>query len=252
MTVPQPTAPKHRRRWYQYSLRTLLIVVTLFALACSWFAVKLQQAKRQKETVEELIRSGCEVRYDYDFDVYGLNPNAQPPNPAWLRNLLGIDFVSNVVAIYSSRPDTLDHLKSLPQLRQLYLDAQITDDGLEIVRGLTHLQELQLSGTGITDVGLERLSGLTDLRGLHLTKVGITDAGLKYLKRLPRLQTLTLWYVNVSDKGLEDLKELHELRSLWLHETHITDDGVKDLQRVLPNLKIKKTDPHRPDSMQKR
>jgi hypothetical protein len=30
---------KRKLRWYQYSLRTLLIVVTLFAVACSWSAV---------------------------------------------------------------------------------------------------------------------------------------------------------------------------------------------------------------------
>jgi hypothetical protein len=35
----QPANPKPKRRWYQYSLRTLLICVTLFAVACSWFAI---------------------------------------------------------------------------------------------------------------------------------------------------------------------------------------------------------------------
>ena len=52
MTADEPAKPKSKRRWHQYSLRTLLILVTLFAVACSWFAVKMQQARRQREAVE--------------------------------------------------------------------------------------------------------------------------------------------------------------------------------------------------------
>ena len=47
----QVVVPKPGLRWYQYSLRTLLVVVTLFAIACSWFGGKLQAARRQREAV---------------------------------------------------------------------------------------------------------------------------------------------------------------------------------------------------------
>ena len=36
-------APK--RRWYQYRLRTLLVLVVLASIGMSWFAVKLQQVQ---------------------------------------------------------------------------------------------------------------------------------------------------------------------------------------------------------------
>ena len=54
---------KTQRRWFQYSLRTLLIVVTLFAVLCSWFAVKMQQAKRQREAVVALRNRRARVLY---------------------------------------------------------------------------------------------------------------------------------------------------------------------------------------------
>jgi hypothetical protein len=38
---------KRKLRWNQFSLRSLLIFVTVFAFACSWLSVKRQQAKRQ-------------------------------------------------------------------------------------------------------------------------------------------------------------------------------------------------------------
>jgi hypothetical protein len=102
MENTQPTAPKPFRRWYQYSLRTLMIVVTLFALLCSWFAVKLGQARRQREAVEALIKSGCIVHYDYESGLGGFwKPNTPPPRPAWLYYLLGIDFFCNVTEITS-------------------------------------------------------------------------------------------------------------------------------------------------------
>lgn len=46
MTGPQPASAKARRRWYQYRLRTLLLLVTVCALACSWLALPTARAHR--------------------------------------------------------------------------------------------------------------------------------------------------------------------------------------------------------------
>jgi hypothetical protein len=62
MTNNQLTSPKPTCRWFQYSLRTLMIIVTLFAIACSWFAVKMQQARRQREAVGRVQVQGAGFR----------------------------------------------------------------------------------------------------------------------------------------------------------------------------------------------
>jgi hypothetical protein len=86
MPTGQPILPKTKLRWYQYSLRTLLIIVTLFAFACSWFAVKMQQAKKQYEAVETLLKRGGIVGYDYEMNSDGYRiRGATPSIPAWLR-----------------------------------------------------------------------------------------------------------------------------------------------------------------------
>jgi len=36
-------------RWYQYSLRSLMLLVLLAAIFMSWFAVKIKQANQQRE-----------------------------------------------------------------------------------------------------------------------------------------------------------------------------------------------------------
>ena len=48
-TEPQPAAPPFKLRWYQYSLRSLFVFMTLCAVACSWFAVKKRQADEQRD-----------------------------------------------------------------------------------------------------------------------------------------------------------------------------------------------------------
>ena len=60
--------PKLKRRWHQYSLRTLLIFVAVAAVFCSWFAVRMQRAKRQREAVEAISKAGAIVWYDYQVN----------------------------------------------------------------------------------------------------------------------------------------------------------------------------------------
>ena len=45
--------PEPRRRWYQYNLRSLLVLTLLVSVGMSWVAVRMQRARRQKEAVGE-------------------------------------------------------------------------------------------------------------------------------------------------------------------------------------------------------
>lgn len=64
---------------------------------------------------------------------------------------------------------------------------QITDAGLEHLKGLTSLQELHLCFTQVTDASLEHLKGLTDLEWLEMYDTQVTDAGVNELKKaVPR------------------------------------------------------------------
>jgi hypothetical protein len=130
-------APK--LRWYQFHLRSLFVAMTLACIGMSWVGVKMQQARRQKEAVEEIKKLGGDVSYDYQIDATGMwIQGGQPSNPMWLRSLLGDDLFTNVFIVQ------LD-------------DTQVTDAGLEHLKGLTQLQELDLASTQVTDAGLENL-----------------------------------------------------------------------------------------------
>ncbi len=209
-------APEPRRRWFQYSLRTLLLVMLLASIGMSWFAAKLQPAREQREAAEAIEKLGGSVTYDWESDV----SRSEPPGPAWVRNLLGENFFGNVVGV------SLEN-------------THVTDAAIEHVKGFSQLQDLDLMDTPVTDAGLEHLKALTQLRMLSLDETRVTDAGLEHLKGLTQLQNLDLAGTLVTNAGLEHLKRLTQLQWLRLDGTRVTDDGVKKLKQVLPTCTIK-------------
>jgi len=159
-------------RWrFQFSIRSLLVLVVVVALPCSWLAVEMQEAGRREKVVAEIRKCRVFIAYDYQFHAYHeYLPHARPPEPLWLRNLLGDGFFSHVA-----------YLGFNPQ--------QVTDDWLANLEGFPQLQGLYLAYNRVTDAGLERLAGLTTLRLLFLENTKVTDAGVKkFQKILPNCQ----------------------------------------------------------------
>ena len=213
-------------RWrFQFSIRSLLVLTVAVAVPSSWLAVETRVAKMQEEAVAAIRELGSSVDYDWQVDANGRAlQNAQPPEPAWLRNLLGDDFFEAVVDANLKETDITDaglaHLAELTQLRSLSLnDTQIADAGLAHLVGLTQLQWLDLNGTRITDAGLAHLVGLTQLKELGLDKTRITDAGLAHVARLTQLKKLGLYNANITDAGLPHLVGLNQLEYLDLVDT---------------------------------
>lgn len=142
------------RRWFQYSLRTFLVLMTALAV---WLGVVVNRAREQREAVEAIEALGGAVTYDWE-----LEPNRkEPPGPGWLRTLIGDDFFQEVheVALLSDfhsdvQPDShirsaIPQLKRLPQLKKLWYSVYASDDtNREITTALPN-SELHAVGVGI-------------------------------------------------------------------------------------------------------
>ncbi len=212
---------------FQYSLRSLLLLVVAVAIPCSWLATEMQWAKEQRAAVQAVVKSSGSVAYDdqvYESDgkIVEEEERIGPPKSAWLRTLLGNDFFRRVTEIHFGDND----------------DDRFTDAALENVSGLRSLISLNLNGTQLTDAGLERLVGLRSLISLNLNGTQVTNAGLQYLEGLPHLKQLRLANTRITDAGLERLARLTQLRILRLTNSKVTDAGVKKLQHALPNCEI--------------
>ena len=79
---------------------------------------------------------------------------------------------------------------------------KITDAGLENLKTLTQLKELYLDYTRITGTGLRFLSGLSHLELCSLELTQLNDEGLVYLGQLKGLKDFDLLGTHVSEAGV--------------------------------------------------
>jgi len=250
-------------RWYQYTLRTLLLATFVCTILLSCFTAIRQQARRQHDAAAVFYEMGLEVVYDYQSSLF--------TPPEWLRELLGDDFFYNVVEVdFDLRNnDVTDHderkalvyLEALPHLRTLYAkdrddafleclarlkihlaDLHLAFGGDRVTsRGLQHLRAMPTESLhvmcGVTDEDMKFFDGLVTLKALEICDI-VTEKGLEYLKDLPHLESLDLGPSDVTNAGLEYLKGLRSLRSLRFYRGEVTDEAVNELRQALPNCRV--------------
>lgn len=188
----------------RFSLRFLLVVITLCALACVAWRNNVQALRAQQAAAAHLRQFARSVEM-------------RPARPAWVRRIaiwLGQeDLFRDIVAMHMEgalqlRDDDLRVLADLPRLERLYLGGtRIGDAGLQHVRHLRHLRRISLWYTSITDEGLAHFAGLTELEAVDIHATRITERSLEYLTRSPQLKGLR-FDCELSDRGLATLVQL--------------------------------------------
>jgi hypothetical protein len=176
---------------FQFSLRSLFVLTLAFAVPCSWVASEMKRAREQREALRGIGRwSLIFLRYDYQGDAADgcllSSIPAEPPEPAWLRGLVGDDFFASVVSVYYKPREfaKVEPIGGLSELRMLCLDSTgVADADLRCVAKCTQLQTLYLDKTRVTDAGLEHLNVLTQLQRLYLHDTEVTDAGVAKLQQ---------------------------------------------------------------------
>ncbi len=251
--------PSTRTRWYQFRLRTLLIVVTLFAVVCSWATCRLRALQLQHETALVFVKAGVPV-------------TTEPGLPGWIEACLPettarrFDRVVELDLFYIDIEDShLALLPNLPYLRKLQLDLhkgvgwedpknpkhpqwgedrdwllddwKYTEAGLRHLETLTSLRSLRLTGVPIDGWGLDSLRNMKKLRSLELGETEVTDGALPYLYPLESLEVLQLYGTPITDDGLAHIAKLKQLEVLILDRTAVTDAGLAQLVG-LSNLRV--------------
>jgi Leucine-rich repeat (LRR) protein len=128
----------------------------------------------------------------------------------------------------------LRHLGELPSLKTLRLNSlgeNLTGSGLEGLRNLVNLEQLELRDNAISGDALRHLAELPNLRELDLTGTRIDDSTVRHLALFPRLRVLKLAKTRISDDGMRHLSRLSELTHLDLTDLAITDGSVAELQK---------------------
>jgi hypothetical protein len=150
MNAPEP---KRRRRWYQFSLRTLMLFMVVCAVASAWVGWKLEETRREQAVVAEIEKLEAIIWYRVsDGRLY-----QDSPRPEWIprhfRRVRGVRYRGGV-----DIDAELVHLTELPKLNCLiFINTRITDAGLEHLKELTNLEFLDLRWSQVTAEGVQEL-----------------------------------------------------------------------------------------------
>jgi len=179
--------PKRKRRWFSFSLRTLLLVVTACCLFLGWWTNSAQRQKRAVAWVEE---SRGIVYYDWHVDDDGNVDDSIELEPNWLRDWLGVDYVHQVTgaAFYETKISDLSALADLKNLEKLYLNNTQGSD-LSPLADLKNLEWLILIDTQVID--LSPLADLKNLNYLYIDNTKVSEEEIQKLKKaLPKLEVV--------------------------------------------------------------
>jgi hypothetical protein len=147
-------------RWrFQLGIRTLLVLTLAAALPFSWLAVEMQKAREQKGAVAAIVKAGGFVFYDYQVDdaedEWG-DELAKPSGPAWLRDMIGVDMLSDVTLVVGIACTDLAHISSFRRLQRLFINDRVGDADLARLHGLKELKRLDAGTCIATKQAVER------------------------------------------------------------------------------------------------
>ncbi len=208
--------PKPKRRWYQFSLRTLLIFMLVCGVGLGFFGRKAEQVRRQRLAIAAIEKASGGVIWDFEWIPYPKKASDVARVPTVWRSLLGDDFFDKVVVVSIAHDAEMEYLKEFPDLKEL--DIQCSHE--------------------ISDAGLNRLR---DVPQLQVLTVGMCEqihgSSLAKLKCLENLKSLDLTYLELHDDALEHLNALTQLKELNI-VGDFSEEGLHKLRTALPNCAI--------------
>lgn len=202
---------RSRRRWLQFNLRGVFLLMLAVALGLGWIANERRKVWLEDRAVEEIERLGGNVvrRNDY-FHVGNANWRR-----SWREMMFGANVGTPVIMIVippGGRWEVLQH-----------------------VRFMRSLEYLRTSGVSVSDGEVEEILGATSLKGVDFTATNITDIGAMRLSSLPNLRDLTLDHTAITSESLSAFA-VHRLESFSIRDTAITETAAERFRSDHPEL----------------
>ena len=245
------TKTRPRRRWLVFSLKSLLVFITLLAIVAAWVANERSQSRREMKIAQQFEAEGASITFAGPYDVLF----ARPEDRSWWQRLTESFLGSRAQMLWHGgiRVDDISPIAKLTNLRWLYLGGTESND-LAPLAELKELQILELDDNPVSD--LSSLSALKNLEELSLEETRVSD--LVPVGALSRLEKLDLGSTNVEDlsplaalkslrvlqindtqvRDLSPLVGLSALEHLDVGETQVNEKEIQLLQQALPNCRI--------------
>lgn len=254
-----------RRSVFRFSIRTMLILTTVFAV---FLGNRLHRASRQRRAVQRIeeIAAGSVIYDDGRSGSRSLN---------WFYDAIASDFLHSVTSVtisgskfqFLNTGDPVKHytdddwdeltlaVGALDSIRWLRLE-NVTPKQVESFARCKNLEELSLrtvedsyassirklewlrrlsSGTRFSQNGILELAGHPRLEHVFLNPIyrhRIDDDAAQALSTMPNLRLLDVSSTLISDQGVEMLSALKRLERLNVSYTGITDDSIEHLSEM--------------------
>ncbi len=271
-SAKKPKRP--RRRWLQYSLRAILLLMLVVAVSAWWFSVELGKARREEQAIAALqdeATYGLSIGYAHQRNEDGAyNPSVTADNYGTFREWLGDAFFDEPRAVNFSgeafSDDAALRLRDLPTLEVLSISTMrepVSLEAAQSIAALSHLTRLEIM-TSRWEFSSESLAALAPLPELeNFVRVGVGSytasdveqfvvgksklrwlqfSGCEFqpgaaaaLAQLPSLQVLNLSSSQLTFADMEAFAE-SSLMQLNLTRTGIRDEDLKYVAAV-PSLK---------------
>ena len=213
------------RNRFQFSLASFLIATLVLGAGIGSLISFLQGSQKQREAAARLAGLGAGILWE----------NQGHPG---LKEYLGRQYFDDVVSVHFLTPlqmtdEDFALLKELPGLRDLSLyQTGISDDHLQHLAKLEHLQFLMICGANVKGPGIKSLANLPILTEMHISASPLNDGAAQALSQCTQLSTLGVSGTPIGNDDLIHFQRLPQLRQLYLNATAITDDGLKHLKQM--------------------
>jgi hypothetical protein len=229
---------RRRTRLFQFTLRELLLLMLLTAIALSWWRMHHDQRVREQAIVSQ-----------FQKDPYSVNwSDEKYRGPTILARVFGKNSLSDFwsytnyyCSLYDDRQEIEKHfssLKEFPAIETIECGADrpeesfMTDELLGRLASLENIRRLELQCAKITDAGMETISHFRKLRQLNVYQTAVTSAGVQYLKATPLLEDINLSKTQIDDAAAETLARLDNLMFLRVSDTKLADKSIPFLGRL--------------------
>ncbi len=179
-TAPATRAPRRQGPLFRFSLRALLLLVLVSAIACGWVTNRMAQKRREEAAIQAF---GQKVYVSWNWEAVRTGPNSsvsRPSGPEWLRKILGQNFFNEIDGLSLHEVTDSDDLKELVRVQECPIF--IHSRSSQLRGGCGNVPEA--TGPEISDAGLAYVAAVVDLKELTIGSKNITDAGLRHLCRL--------------------------------------------------------------------
>jgi uncharacterized membrane protein len=140
----------------------------------------------------------------------------------------GIGSPALSVHFYGKSAYSKKSLEELLPLKQQIIDLNIArmpvkDEDLSVVKQMVNLRQLNLNYTDVTAKGLEQLTGLTHLQEIALSGTAINRPALEKIAQLPSMRAVYVWNTKMDSMSVVAVRNKFKKVKI---ETGFADDGT--------------------------